>query len=260
MQKLLLTLILLLGVYTPCSFAIIGGVRANGSLPQVIKLQIYKDSKAASLCTGTVVGEKTILTAAHCLMNHKLNIYETDSRRVEVDFGEGRDGIFAYAIPSGFRKLKEGLDRVLLERSSRSAIDLRNHLLLTSTADIALIYTREKISLETSPLKISSSPSISGETVELAGFGAIEESGRLLYPDELHRGKNLISSRISGTLLIESRAEMATSSVGDSGGPLLNRSGDIIGVLSGGGPFGGKRESFYVELSHWRNWLQARIR
>lgn len=260
MQKILLLFTLIVGAYASQSFAIIGGVKANGSLSQVVNLRIYKDSRAVSLCTGTVVGEKTILTAAHCLMNAKLNVFETDSRRVELDFGEGRSGIFAYAIPSGFKKIKEGLDRVLSERNSRTALAIRNELLQTATSDIALIYTREKISLPEAPLEISSSLSMAGDSVELAGFGVIEESGSLIYPEELYRGRNTVSKKLNSVLLIEEKCGMAISSAGDSGGPLLNSSGELIGVLSGGGPLGGKRESFYVDLSSWRLWLQGRIR
>lgn len=260
MAKFLPFFTLMAVLYAPVSLAIIGGAPANGSLPQVINLRFYKDSKAVSLCTGTIVGEKTIMTAAHCIVNEKLNIFETDSRRVELDFGEKRDGIFAYAIPSKFKKLKDDLDLNLARRSNKPASEIRALLLATAHSDVALIYTREKISLSEGPMRIASEKVEQEEAVDIAGFGLIEEGGRLFYPHELHRGKNKIFKKGTGVLILQSRDQMPITSTGDSGGPLLNRNGAIIGVLSGGGPFGSVRESFYVDLSDWQSWLQARIR
>jgi hypothetical protein len=260
MARLYVLFILVLGVFSVDSFGIIGGERANGSYPQVVSLGIYKDSKLVSLCSGSIVGKKTILTAAHCLVNSRLDILETDARRIEIDLGHGRDFIFAYAIPSEFRIKKKELDTALAKGSQASAEDKRNLLLMTAKSDLALIYTREIIPYSLGPLSLGPFKPEGRESVEIAGFGEVEENGIIFYPNELFLGRNRIFSIKNGTIILRMGGEGAITSTGDSGGPLLNEHQQIIGVLSGGGPFAGTRESFYLEIFNWLDWIQARIR
>lgn len=259
MIRITALLILILGVFSVDSFAIIGGERASGAYPQIINLRVYKDAKMVSLCTGTVVGRKTVLTAAHCLVNSRLDVYETDARRVEIDLGHGREPIFAYAIPSVFRGQKKELDFAFSKRDRYSAETLRNFLLSTSKSDLALIYTKEVIPLSLAPLTLGASKSEINSPVEIAGFGEIQENGAIFYPHELYLGRNEVFSHPPGSLILRS-SRGAITSTGDSGGPLLNEKQQIIGVLSGGGQYAGTRESFYVEVFSWLTWLNSRIR
>lgn len=260
MSKILFLLILFLGVFSSNSFGIIGGEKANGEFPQILKLRIYKDSVLVSLCTGSIVGKKTILTAAHCLMNSRLDVFETDARRVEVDYGDGKETIFAYTIPSGFQKNKRELDAALLDRARLSSGALRNLLLKNAKSDLALLYLRDPVHSGRGSLSLGSASSSVGDSVEIAGFGEVQQGGRNFFPSELYLGRNQITSRSEGVLILTNTGGGAITSVGDSGGPLLDQEQNIIGILSGGGPYAGSRESFFTEVSGWKSWIQARIR
>lgn len=238
------------------AFGVIGGERANGAYPQIIRLEIFKDGKAVSLCSGSIVGQKTILTAAHCLVNTRIDVFETDGRRIEIDHGSGREPIFAYAIPTGFRNERKRLDLFPVDASASR----REQLLKIAGVDLALLYTKRPIARDGAPMEIGAEDLAIGEKVEFAGFGEVHETGRSFYPRELFLGENRLFAKAPGALILRSGGGGAITSLGDSGGPMLDADQRITGVLSGGGVLGGERESFFVNLSGWVTWLKARIR
>ena len=68
----------------------VGGCLAKvGDWPWVVALYLYHDSKASFICGGSIIGEQTILTAAHCISNPKRKV-QIEPEELLVVVGERR--------------------------------------------------------------------------------------------------------------------------------------------------------------------------
>lgn len=67
---------------SPAAQAIVGGQKLNNSIPLANSIVAVWDTEQEILCTGTIISQSTILTAAHCMISHpsKLRIaFGTDA-------------------------------------------------------------------------------------------------------------------------------------------------------------------------------------
>lgn len=183
--------------------AIIGGVEESGR-PEVGVIHAGNQSA----CTGTLIGTRAVLTAAHCVaaktppyeLMHPVNFY------IGGLYGTRYTAATAIVHPS----YAGG-----------------------NNADIAVVLLTEDVT-DFTPIQISSAPPIVGEEVVLVGYGKTgEDSGNF---GTMHRAVNIISSVEAQIFRIEGVGG-GTGNIcnGDSGGPTFavrNGREVLIGIHS----------------------------
>ena len=203
-----------------------GILTKNGEFPEVLML-----ISETGRCTGTFVNDHQMLTAAHCVQDAK-----------ELSVGEPRLGSPLF----GIRTIAKAESWVIHPNFLQQ---------LDSTYDLALV----NFPKGTSPgkfAKISSQGAALAENVLIVGYGN-SVIDRQLNQGQLsefgsgfkRQGVNKIEARDQGLLrffgfLSEQEAkkrnlkpgQRALSAEGDSGGPMFNARGEIIGISSAAEP------------------------
>ncbi len=231
-----------------------GRVIEESDRPEVINLyrRVFENGKlkGGSTCTGTWIGENTILTAAHCT-------------------GDG---------PSDAEGKVLDLQIMVFEITDHSTAPKKTQLVAPVVEayrnklwEVKKGYNRFDLAiLKAAPLgaterprglaRISALPAQTGDVVELIGFGFYDMSTFGKKGDDHKRiGMNTIASlkdgfiNISGEIKDKSggaTGEQSSAGQGDSGGPMF-RAGEQIGVASGGGSGGlfARGEASYVDLN-----------
>lgn len=196
--------------------AIINGSRET-EYRNVVAVTITGDE--GGLCTGSVVGPYTVLTAKHCVFS------ETASGRYTAIAADDVQVVVGYDLTTA-----SGVEDVHTVRlitttpGTYSASDLENG------NDIALLRLRRRIDIE--PFDIDRVGPTDGEDVTLVGFGRVR-TGTPRDDDSLvkYRGAGFVYRHSAD--LIETTGDSWTCQ-GDSGGPLLSSDGVIMGVTSFG--------------------------
>lgn len=195
--------------------AIVNGQVYNGH-PSVGKLQIG----AGGLCTATLVGQKTVLTAAHCIKpgsTHKFYV-----------------GGQAYTAAQTIR------------HPQYNGYTLSN--------DIALVLLASAPPITPSAIAISS-PNV-GLEVTLIGYGVTSEHGTDSGIKRM--AKNTIAQLTSTKMVfLGSGGDTGNTCYGDSGGPAfatLNGSEVVVGVTSGGSPPCGS-DGVDTRVDAFKTWL-----
>jgi len=234
------------------SFMIVNGawVGVQHSLTESL-VKIYG---ANATCTGTVIGARHILTAAHCLRNM------TDPQSIRIGVGvsgewDSRIKIQAYRIHPNYSGL-ENLET--------------NNLLPVGLYDVALLMSEENLPSSLRAVGIAkSSDLVAGNEAYVAGFGAYGEGDYLPRP--------LTAAWIRLSEVVPERSEIQIESsnfsgpcYGDSGGPLLIMNaaqsqscfllagsitgrgrGDLKGCDSG--------RATVMDLSRFQDWVQCSL-
>jgi len=180
---------------------------SSGNPSPLVRLAI-RALEGQGVCTGTVIDNDKILTAAHCLEGTILSI------DVETDIGV-RNGV-SYVVPSTYRGEFSSFGEV--------AID-----------DIGIVFTSEAIGIAPSPILVSQSPAI-GENAFIGGFGENKPGSLDATP---RAGNVVIASVTPNHVFVRFEGDQAHPCRGDSGGPLVvTRSGAnaIVGVVSQSDP------------------------
>ena len=167
---------------------------ANPGDPAVVYLIVGNGA-----CTGTVIDPYVIMTARHCVVG-------VQPSRVEVHTG---------ANPSW------GDGTLLAYAGDIVTAEFRN-----GDYDIALL--RSGVDLGVEPLPYSHdmlNPSI-GDTVVAIGYGQADEAGN---EGPKRRGEGIVQD-----VSIDVFLTTAVTCYGDSGGPIFDQAGTVVGVVSGG--------------------------
>lgn len=204
---------------------------AKSEAPYVVMLLLDNDV----LCTGAWVSPHKILTAAHCLKG------KSDARIVEPRTLSALFGYKTLAIAK----------RLVWNKQYQRPDDIAHDLgvLDFSGADLSSL-------AGTSIVSIADKPPKAGDEVTLVGFGnnlidkqlsmgSLQQSGQ----GPLRAGVNNIDKVLAGHFVLRgflSRREAENNNVdagfdagaaaGDSGGPVLDASGQVVGVISAGQP------------------------
>jgi V8-like Glu-specific endopeptidase len=196
------------------------------SSPGVVGLFIKRPGHRAQRCTGTIVRHDLLLTAAHCFLEGAENeVFPYQNLEAEGDLV----GIESRGVKSSLYVTHPDYKYV-------------NRRIQTSylKADVAfVIFGKNAFAQWPKPLVISKSAPKAGDPVKLIGYG----QGNYIK-DERKQGirrsgmssVSLIATNFSNAISIfhSWNGEDPEPQFGDSGGPILNENGEILGVLSGG--------------------------
>lgn len=229
-------------VQNSSDLTIAGGVEDNTSYPGVVGLLIEHTAQFKHFCTGTIVRDDLILTAAHCLSDHQhLNILKFANY-----VKEGRiEGLLKNSVKP-INYIKHPSSRFLNPRE-----DLSPYL----KADVAFIVYPKGTFDQNLVTPLAKESVQVGEEVHLVGYGYTGPDKKDANPDGIRRTGMNIVYHIFGdykakAIMLKRREHVPSSALGffgDSGGPLISNSGKVVGVLSYGS---GAHDAYYVNITN----------
>jgi len=231
--------------YIPPSFAITGGQTISMASSVLAKSTVAIYMNGTGLCTGTLIGERYVVTAAHCIDQPEGFVGPTD---IKIGFLKNSSTSFAKVL-----RVESHPQFGTNKYSSSSLIPDAPHF------DIAIITLQDPAPEGTQPIAIlpASEPLLPGEVIQLAGFGIDESevSGKLRATETvLDKSYNNLNIFVTW-----SKSAQNTCS-GDSGGPaFVERKGWIYvaGATSYGDPsFTCQRgDTVFMDIRSMIDWM-----
>lgn len=224
-----------------------------GEYPHQVFLGVIKGEYGRS-CGGTIINEKTILTAAHCVVQ-KGELW--DASRSYIEYGGVR-----------LRNMNRMTTLKFIPHPEYDA-DTKNNDIAIVHLPRPLIFTGETASII---LPASNSRELKeGHELVVTGYGRTSYRGRsskrLQYafvdyiPKEICRSDSAYgASKITDEMICAGFFEGGRDACqGDSGGPLIDRKiNQLIGVVSWGDGCGFKdRPGVYADVSKYIDWINT---
>jgi hypothetical protein len=222
---------------TSPALAVIGGAPVPAS--DGIAAHLVMLTSPTGFCSGTVVGERLVLTAAHCAEGARLAV---------LRFGPNRQPV-----------VNEVVERVLHPNYRRADWAARR-----TAIDLAIVKTAQPIGLGTRRATISqASVPQAGDALRLYGFGPLAEgdgasAGVLRFAPLTVTGRpGTFQVRLTGP------AGALGACTGDSGGPVFDGAQAVAGVVSWSTGAGSSRCGALtgtVPVAPHRGWIMDTIR
>ncbi len=204
---------------------LVNGTVDYKSSPGVIGLYIKRTGHGKQECTGTIVRHDLVLTAAHCILEGVENVVFPFRNLADEGDLTGLES----------RGLKSSL---FVTHPKYQEVDHRN-LYSFLKADVAFVIFEKNTFINwAKPLVISEKSPNPGDSVKLIGYGhaSISEGLKFGIRRSGTAKVNRILSDFSNAIRIGRTwgSRDADPQEGDSGGPMLNEKGEILGTLTGG--------------------------
>lgn len=257
---------------------ILGGQRVVHSWPWMVEISLVKSPEKVS-CGGTVIAQKWILTAAHCMFSDNKQPLSPSDIRVRAGLITSRGNAKRTASVRELHTPKElAVDAFILHN------DYNNTAATPFFNDIALLRLKKKITYEQFIRPICLPPAKgdiprestfynASEPAVVIGWGSEKKNGN--SADQLKQLMKNIGSdedcRKTGKGNYTSQGMMCAKSEtgdacgGDSGGPLMQgvETDDTVwtqvGIVSWGVGCRQNRYAFYTDVSYYVPWIRSHI-
>ncbi|MBX7144462.1 MAG: trypsin-like serine protease [Oligoflexia bacterium] len=189
---------------------VITGTVCSETNSPVVKVNIINTDSTQGLCSGTMISSNAVLTAAHCFLEHDLQIAYIEANGVAVPASE-----------------------VAIHPAVAVGSDDNNNNTPIVLNDVAIVHLSSAVTLPTLPILSSQTPR-PDQIFSIFGYG-LDENNNL---GVLRSGQSLIESVTSQNFTARYDGVGSNSCNGDSGGPailtLASGQNAIIGLVSSG--------------------------
>jgi hypothetical protein len=228
---------------------IVGGEATGANeYPSVVRLTVQEATPTSpeQICTGVIISHRTVLAASHCIKKLTTTSPNGSYHFIAVEAGATRtktaiNSAFAvtYKEPLGVKNIPE------------------NHVAL----DLAVLdFGANAFQLSSYP-KIATRPPQVGENLTLVGFGATSFKEGEGTTGNLNKGQNTLKfyDQEDGYIMLSSRLdaqgipEGALAAPGDSGGPLFDSQGNLMGIGSALNLQTSVATNFFVDLTSYES-------
>ena len=219
---------------SPADLKVTNGIVATSSeFKNVVEIQgqvLINGILRSSSCTGTFLSKRVLLTAAHCANGHDTSGVETQARI----YFKGKAAKLYITHP-----YKEW------DKSPSAKIDL------------AIAVFKDDIAPSNIFAKVHLGKVKKDDQVTLAGFGVNDATDTSYASAGIKRyGYNVVSEVKTGEIVVRgvvsgqnADGKDSATGIGDSGGPLYNDAGEIIGVTSSGRITNNEKLSYFAALN-----------
>jgi len=219
--------------------AIVGGTASGGARDAVVVLARFESGVRVGLCTATVVAPNLVVTARHCVSAvDSVTACGSDGNPVAGAMlqGDRAPADLAVFVGQGGRTPNFDEEKLAVTRGKKLVVDDATTI---CNRDLAFVVLASKLAVPVAPMRLA--PPTSSETLTAVGWG-ITEIGEVPASRMERAGLSLLGA---GPMLDPNDARYGigdaevlvseSACAGDSGSPLLAKSGAVLGVASRAG-------------------------